>query len=48
MLKKDRNCLRCEKFFDCPGKPEDVKDCLNLIERKREDERMDKTVPKNH
>lgn len=33
-LKKDRNCLHCEHFFDCEGKPAQVKDCINYKERK--------------
>ena len=36
-LKKDRECIHCERFFDCPGKPEGVKECLNLVERKNKD-----------
>jgi hypothetical protein len=31
--KKDRNCIRCEKFFDCSGKDEG-KMCLQFKERK--------------
>ena len=37
VLKKDRECIHCEKFFDCPGKPEKVKLCVNFVERKDED-----------
>ena len=22
-MKKDRECMACEKFFDCQGKPDD-------------------------
>lgn len=36
-LKKDRNCIHCESFFDCQGKPAEVKDCLNFKERKEID-----------
>ena len=36
VLKKDRECIYCEKFFDCPGKPKDVKQCINFKERKDE------------
>ena len=36
-LKKDKECLHCEKFFDCKGKPKDVELCLNFKERKRKD-----------
>ena len=32
--KKDRECIRCEKFFECEGKPQDVKRCINFTERK--------------
>lgn len=35
-LKKDKECIHCENFFDCAGKPEHVKLCLNLVERKEE------------
>ena len=33
---KDRECLKCEKFFDCKGKPKEIKQCLNFAERKKE------------
>lgn len=36
-LKKDRECLHCEKFFDCDGKPKEVRRCLNFVERKSKD-----------
>lgn len=36
-MKKDRECLHCAKFFDCAGKPENVKDCLMFEERKEKD-----------
>lgn len=35
-LIKDRECLHCEKFFDCNGKPKDIKECLQFKERKKE------------
>lgn len=35
-LKKNRECIQCEKFFECEGKPKDVKRCINFKERKRE------------
>ena len=40
-LKKDRECLKCERFFDCRGKPEYVKNCINFKDRKdlRKEER---------
>lgn len=36
-LVKDRECLHCEKFFDCNGKPRDIKQCVNFTERKKKD-----------
>lgn len=33
--KKDRNCLHCEYFFECEGKPMQVKYCINYKERKK-------------
>ena len=36
-LKKDKECMHCEKFFDCPGKPDEVKMCINFKERKQKD-----------
>lgn len=32
-LKKDRECLHCNKFFDCEGKPPDIENCLQFEER---------------
>lgn len=32
-LKKDRECIHCEHFFDCEGKPENVERCLMFKER---------------
>lgn len=29
-LKKDQECAECRKLFDCKGKPEHVKRCLNF------------------
>lgn len=37
-LKKDKECLHCEKFFDCKGKPKEIKECLNFKERKKVNE----------
>ena len=34
-LKKDRECAECEHLFDCKGKPEHVKRCLNFKEVKK-------------
>lgn len=36
-LKKDKECIHCEHFFDCPGKPENVKLCINFKEGKKQD-----------
>ena len=30
---KDRECIKCERFFDCEGKPSS-KPCLHYKERK--------------
>ena len=43
-LVKDKECLQCEKFFDCKGKPKEVDECLNFEERKKVNEWVDKTV----
>lgn len=37
---KDKECLRCNKFFDCPGKPKEVDGrrktlCIRFEERKK-------------
>ena len=45
-LKKDRECIHCERFFDCKGKPEGVKLCVNFEERKDKDGRRE--VDKNN
>lgn len=34
---KDKECLKCEHFFECKGK-EDNKPCLHFKERKRKKE----------
>lgn len=33
-LRKDRECIHCENFFECAGKPKNEK-CLNYKERKK-------------
>lgn len=33
MLKKTRECIRCERLFECEGKPTE-KACLHFKERK--------------
>jgi hypothetical protein len=35
-LKKDRECAECANLFDCKGKPEGVKRCLNFKEVKKD------------
>lgn len=37
-LVKDKECLQCEKFFDCKGKPKEVTECLQFEERKKRGE----------
>lgn len=32
-LKKDKGCVRCAYIFSCPGKPPEVKLCLQFKER---------------
>ena len=32
---KDKECIKCDKFFDFQGKPKEVKQCLNFEERKQ-------------
>ena len=44
-LVKDRECIHCEKFFECQGKPRGS-NCVNLVERKKDDGRS--KVDKNH
>ena len=36
--KKDIECLHCEHFFDCNGKPKEVQRCINYKERKKGNE----------
>lgn len=36
-LTHDKECLHCEKFFDCEGKPKDVDRCIEFKERKNND-----------
>ena len=33
-LIKDRECVKCEKLFDCKGKPKGIK-CVCFKERKK-------------
>ena len=41
-LVKDRECIKCERLFDCKGKPENTK-CVSFMERKENgNERNDK------
>lgn len=39
VLKKDRNCIHCERLFECKGKPIEVNQCLQFKERREEDGR---------
>lgn len=32
-LVKDRECIKCEKFFDCKGKPPGIQ-CVAIVPRK--------------
>lgn len=34
--KKDRECVQCTKFFECEGKPKEVKRCIAFQERKKQ------------
>ncbi len=34
-MKKTRECIKCEKFFECKGKDSD-KPCLHFKERKND------------
>lgn len=34
-LKKDKECVYCEKLFDCKGRPRHIDKCLNFRERKK-------------
>ena len=38
-ITKDKECIHCEKFFECDGKPAKVKLCVNFVGRKEEDGR---------
>lgn len=31
---KDKQCMKCERLFECKGKPEGSKECLQYKERK--------------
>lgn len=37
ILRKDKNCIHCRRFFNCHGKPAEVKLCLFFEERKKKD-----------
>lgn len=34
--KKDKECIQCDRFFECKGKPPEVKYCINFRERKKD------------
>lgn len=36
-LTHDKECMHCEKFFDCEGKPKNVDRCIEFKERKNND-----------
>ena len=36
---KDRECIMCEKIFDCKGKP-NKKPCLSFEERKKRNDKQ--------
>ena len=38
ILKKDRECIQCKKFFEWKGKPQEVKRCINFVERRKKHE----------
>ena len=38
---KDRECIKCERFFECEGKAKEVKRCLNFKERKQKNSRQE-------
>ena len=31
---KTKECIQCDKFFECKGKPKSVVRCVNFVERK--------------
>lgn len=33
-LKKDKECIYCEHFFNCMGKPKDVERCIQFKDRR--------------
>lgn len=33
-LKKDKECIYCEHFFNCNGKPKDVERCIQFKDRR--------------
>lgn len=35
-LVKDKECIQCNKFFDCKGKPKGNGPCVNFEERKKD------------
>ena len=39
VLIKDKECIHCNKFFDCMGKPKGTRDCVNYEERKKDNGR---------
>ena len=35
---KDKECINCQKFFDCKGKMRGVTNCINFEEYKADEE----------
>lgn len=31
---KTKECIQCDKFFECKGRPKNVVRCVNFVERK--------------
>ena len=36
---KSKECIHCERLFDCKGKPSTVDKCVSFVERKKRDGR---------
>jgi hypothetical protein len=35
-LTKTRECIQCDRFFECKGRPQGVVRCVNFVERKKQ------------
>ena len=31
---KSKECIHCDRFFECKGRPKNVVRCVNFVERK--------------